>query len=523
MAEWSRAEICEFVKGKRIYGRDIAASTVPAPDWVIAASDGVGPNDDSAQALESTHPDDRQILIATFIEALGKPGEVIRGRLRANNEGEWVSTAIEWLNLVDDPSVGCLLCTIDEIEADAFSAPQIAETGEHHTTKWMVFDLDEAAVIRAVDGKVRETIGYQPEELVGRIMSDFLHNDSLADGVANWIELRMTAGATSTSRRPWLRKHGGHIWLEASYLNRGEDSIMAVVWDITEKRKQEQELADITAQFQILADEVPAAVFRCDVDGTVLFHNARWSKLIEDREGDTRLHDLVAEDDIDRLSATLAALAADEHAERRSIDVLSRFGTTVWRITLRPTGDFSVGRVTVVGSIEDVTATVRLQTEIRQDALTGVLNRHGLDERLAEVLAVAPDTTLVVFIDLDGFKPVNDVYGHDAGDVVLSEVAQRLSRSLRPGDVVGRYGGDEFVVICQDVVPGDDAGIVRRIDEAMSGPVTFEGGEWQAAASIGTARMTPGDDLTSVLRRADKAMFDAKRERKKALGLESRR
>src|SRR5690606_36253017 len=130
--------------------------------------------------------------------------------------------------------------------------------------------------------------------------------DSLADGLANWVELTKNVGSTSASRRPWRLKEGGVIWREASCLNRGDDSVMAVVWDITEKRKQEQELADLTAQFQILADEVPAAVFRCDLDGNVLFHNARWSKLIEDRDGETRLHDLVAEQDVEVLTAALA-------------------------------------------------------------------------------------------------------------------------------------------------------------------------------------------------------------------------
>src|SRR3954454_17142879 len=151
MAEWSRAEICEFVKGKLIYARDATAARLDAPAWLLGASDGVGPNDDSAGALESTHPEDRQILIGTFIEALGNPATVVRGVLRADRGDEWVTTQIEWLNLLDDPDVGCMICTIGEIEADAFVPPVIAEAGGHEATRWMVFDLEESGVIRSVD------------------------------------------------------------------------------------------------------------------------------------------------------------------------------------------------------------------------------------------------------------------------------------------------------------------------------------------------------------------------------------
>jgi diguanylate cyclase (GGDEF)-like protein/PAS domain S-box-containing protein len=523
MPTWSRADICELVRGKELYGRDADGGYAEIPDWLLAASQGFGPNhESSAAAVEATHPEDRNILIGTFLESVANPGVVVTGQLRANKEADtWMRVDIEWLNLVDHEDVGCLITTLVQQPTHPVVPPHIAETGVHESTGWMVFDVHPSGRIRSVDGKVRETIGYQPNELVGRVLSELLHHDSIADGVANWVALK-TVGATSTSRRPWVRKDGSHIWLESSYLNRGDDSIMAVVWDITEKLRQEQALADVTAQFRSLADEIPAAMFHCDLDGTVLFHNARWSTLVADHEGATRLHDLVGPGDHDLLSRTLQA-AADERAERRTIDVASRDGSIVWRVALRPTGDVDAGRITVVGSIDDVTATVRLHTEARRDALTGVLNRHGLDEHLAAVLAEGAGTTLVVFLDLDGFKPVNDVYGHDAGDQVLAEVARRISAAIRPGDAVGRYGGDEFVVVCRDLPIGDDDRIVARLDGAIATPVAFDGGEWIAAASIGAARAVPGEDLTSVLRRADQSMFDAKRERRRARGLQGRR
>ncbi|SFC59576.1 PAS domain S-box-containing protein/diguanylate cyclase (GGDEF) domain-containing protein [Nocardioides terrae] len=514
MPSWSRAELSEWVRGKQIYARDGQAGNAPAPEWLLAASDGWGPGGDSAGALERTHPEDRHVIISTYFDALSRPGQVVSGQVRARgieSPDEWTTARIEWLNLLDDPEVGCLVSTICEEGPDRLPAPVIVETGAFAKTRWMVLEVQSTGRILSADGKVFETLGHEPSELVGHVLTEFIHPDALADGVANWVRVTATPGATSTSRRPWKRKDGGFTWMEASYLNRVDDSVLVVVWDITEKLKQEQELADVTAQFQILADEVPAAVFCCDLDGVVLFHNARWASLVDDRPDVTTLFDLVAEPDHVELSATLSALAADERRERRTIDVHSRDGVTVWRVALRSTGDPAAGRVTVVGSIADVTATVRWQAEARHDALTGVLNRHGLDEVVAEV---ADPQTLVVFIDLDRFKPVNDEFGHDVGDMVLTEVARRLAASLRPGDAVGRFGGDEFVVVCRDVASGGDAAIVRRVEEALAGSVTFEGGRWEAAASIGVARFTPGDDLRHVLRRADLAMLQVKRERR---------
>jgi diguanylate cyclase (GGDEF)-like protein/PAS domain S-box-containing protein len=531
MSKWSRAEISEFVRGKEVYGRDELAGSASLPDWLVGASLGLGAQTTSEAAMEATHPEDRNVLLGAFLEALNNPGVLCTATIRGSDEGdEWSRIQVWWLNLIDHPEVGCIVATTSAKRVNRVPAPpKLAEPGGHQTTKWLVFDVHETGVVRSVDGKVRETLGYEPDEMVGRLLSEFLHDDAVADGVVNWLELTVSTGVTSTSRRLWRIKGGGHIWLEASYLNRGHDSIMAVVWDITDKRQQEQELADVTerlrsltAQYRSLADEVPAAMFHCDLDGRVLFHNAHWSKLIEDRQGETRLHELVATEDHGVLSRTLHELDADEHAERRTIDVRSRDASILWRVALRPTGDIGAGGITVVGSIEDVTATVRLETEIRQDALTGVLNRFGLDEHLAVVLAAEADRALVVFLDLDGFKPVNDVHGHDAGDQLLVEVARRLNAAVRPGDVVGRYGGDEFVVVCRQVPLGDDAGIVERLVAALGGSIAFEGGEWVASASIGAARPIPGEDLTAVLRRADHAMFEAKRARRRKLGLDAR-
>jgi len=161
------------------------------------------------------------------------------------------------------------------------------------------------------------------------------------------------------------------------------------------------------------------------------------------------------------------------------------------------------------------------------DALTGLRNRRGLEVALEAAVAAArngPGTTPgqaahvgVFLLDLDGFKPVNDRWGHDAGDALLRQVAERLSAATRPGDLVARLGGDEFVVLAQDVHDESDARaigekLLTRFDEPFSlGP----GRQCRIGATIGFA-VSPidGCDAPCLLRRADAAMYAGKQHGK---------
>ena len=148
------------------------------------------------------------------------------------------------------------------------------------------------------------------------------------------------------------------------------------------------------------------------------------------------------------------------------------------------------------------------------DPLTGLANRssfyHILDERLA--VGVGGTSGAVLFLDLDGFKDVNDVRGHQAGDVLLSEVATRISRSVRDQDLVARHGGDEFVVLLENIEnPAIAHSVAARIIEAISVPFAIEGARVQLGVSIGIA-FYPEHGLSGseLLQRADSAMYRAK-------------
>ncbi len=116
----------------------------------------------------------------------------------------------------------------------------------------------------------------------------------------------------------------------------------------------------------------------------------------------------------------------------------------------------------------------------------------------------------MLFVDLDDFKRINDSYGHDAGDTVLLEVAQRLTAQVRSQDRVARLGGDEFVVVCENMTPADAELVASRIIASAALPIVLKNGETVVTASCGIVSGWLGATASELIERADAAMYRAK-------------
>lgn len=241
-----------------------------------------------------------------------------------------------------------------------------------------------------------------------------------------------------------------------------------------------------------------------------------------------RISDLIApEDTADADRLTVDVERSPGMVLRSELRFRHRDGSMRWHhVTMRNLRD-APGVGAVVANHRDVTeqrlARDRLAYEATHDLLTGLDNRGAFLGHLRAALERDADpgrAVAVLFIDLDGFKQVNDTFGHEAGDRLLTSVATILRRLLLGSDTIGRLGGDEFAVVLPRIGTAENAvAVAARILECLAEPIVVAGRTLPIGASIGIALATgeptsePSDEAADLLRRADLAMYDAKRGR----------
>jgi diguanylate cyclase (GGDEF)-like protein len=158
----------------------------------------------------------------------------------------------------------------------------------------------------------------------------------------------------------------------------------------------------------------------------------------------------------------------------------------------------------------------QLELMVSTDLVTGLLNRRATDEQLGSLISRSRrhDAALsVLLVDIDGFRELNAVHGSAVGDEVLEAVAARVSEALREEDLIGRWGGDEMLVLAPDTAADGALTLCERIRDAVAaGPVRTEAGAVGARVSVGTVSLGPGDDAEGIVRRVEYAL-DAVRGR----------
>ena len=275
-------------------------------------------------------------------------------------------------------------------------------------------------------------------------------------------------------------------------------------------------LQESETRYRLLVDNSPEAI-AVHRDGQLLFVNAAGASLMGVATGDTlvgrRTVDFIHRDDL-----SLMRPRAGPGASRRQYRLMRVDGD------IREVDAASVeipyeGKPATQTVFRDVTERKQLEAmlmhEVMHDALTGLPNRMLFRDRLEHAMAVwmrHPALSVVVmFLDLDDFKAVNDRLGHEAGDQLLQIVAERIREELRAADTVARLGGDEFAILMEQVAaPGEVLSIVKRINGSLRRPILLDGRIMSVSASVGIAFAEIGEDVDTLVRNADVAMYEAK-------------
>ncbi len=268
-------------------------------------------------------------------------------------------------------------------------------------------------------------------------------------------------------------------------------------------------------RFAALVEHAPDVVTVLDGDGRVVYSSPSGKRILGFVAVGSSVFDLLHPDDRQQVRDRFAALLQEKGGlERMQVRVVQADGNHRWFDFTASNQLHNAALNGVVINARDITISREMQDRLAHDAhhdpLTGLPNRRRLQERLTASLQQSP--VGVLFVDLDGFKPVNDELGHEAGDELLRQVGDRLSACLRPTDVLARVGGDEFVLLLPGVVGGEDVdALTVRLRAAIAEPFDVAGHEVRIGASVGLHLADPGEDPDEVLRTADQAMYAAKR------------
>jgi diguanylate cyclase (GGDEF)-like protein/PAS domain S-box-containing protein len=476
-----------------------------------------------ASTLQLVVTEDVNVVIETWTQA--RMTGAARGTVRLTSDPErWVG-----VHYVDAMHSHGMYVGLFEVES---SDQLLAALGDAPMLRprVAVIHKDEMAFIRGVDEATSHIVGWSAEEMIGHRSLEFIDPQDHARSIENWMDMLRTPGARRRVRLRHRHKNGSWVWFEVTNHNLRNDPahgyILTEMVDITDEMAAQEALRAREHLLRRLTEALPLGVFQVDTARSIVYRNARLATILGNKPAaslDKQLANVLPADRPKLKQALNAVLI-----EGRDVDLevaLRRSTNDIRRCTfsLRVLTDDSGTITGAIVSVTDVTETVRLREELEDratfDELTRRHNRASILQVLERTLADQPNSgagTGAIFVDLDHFKEINDRFGHAAGDVLLVEVAQRLGRAVRGFDVVGRLGGDEFLVVCSRVENSDEAlRIAERIADAL-GATDVQLGDTvlTPSASIGVAWSNrAGMDADALVALADLAMYESKRQR----------
>ncbi|MET1036859.1 MAG: PAS domain S-box protein, partial [Aeromicrobium sp.] len=320
--------------------------------------------------------------------------------------------------------------------------------------------------ITYVSPSIVDVLGFTPEQVVGTKGLGLVHADDLAGVTAFVTRVVSRPGAVERKTFRVTNVHGEWRWIEQTLTNcsdvPGVEGLVANVRDVTNEVEARAALTASERRYRTIVETAQEGVLVLDRDSRVLVANRKAAEILGHPQNELhrrRITDFVGAATTAQIQQRLASRPLRGH-ERYEIDYLHPDGgNRIFEVAASPISLDADGASGTLAMISDVTDAHRIQDELQHralhDALTGLPNRALLNDRLSMALSRHEQDTdqsgvVVLSLDLDGFSLINDVHGHEFGDMMLVEVAHRLRDASRPADTVARVGGNEFVIVAED-------------------------------------------------------------------------
>ncbi|WP_051683796.1 bifunctional diguanylate cyclase/phosphodiesterase [Blastococcus sp. URHD0036] len=382
-----------------------------------------------------------------------------------------------------------------------------------------VYHLDRDWQITYLNAAVEELVRRPAEELLGHDLFEAF--PALRDSE---LERELAAVLADGQPRSFeYRYEPVDRWFEVRAF---ADALGLAVFlrDVEEERRIRDEQAAEVRRLSAVLDALPSPTALLDPDGHILTLNRVWDENAQRIRARGGYAGQIGDSYLELMEHGLAAADRDRIVEGVG-RLLAGPGPVFTHDFSHPVGDHTVwfrlqaARVEPTGQVvmanTDISERVRQQEALvwqaTHDDLTGLPNRGRLLHLIGEALAEDPTHTSLLFLDLDGFKTINDSLGHDVGDELLREVGSRLAAQVRPDDAVGRLGGDQFLVLARGCDLSEAAALAFRLQQSFAAPFVGEGISVPLSASIGVAVGQPGQRKAhQLLSDADAAAYAAK-------------